>query len=121
MEYYSFFPRKSSRLFLILIFVLSVLLMAVSATHKHYNSYACYGLIGEGHPFDFLCDYSDGAILLLGPAPESTGKIDWFDPPYLSAQGFIMDLLFYCVIVLMIWFVATYSIYQFRRRMGNRG
>lgn len=123
METYSFVPRKYRRIFLVAVSVLSLSLMAVSVNHKHYNSFACYGLLGEGHPFDFLCDYSDGAIPLAGPAPQSAGVIDLLDVPYFSAQGVIMDFLFYCALILAAWFVVTYSIHKaiYKNREFSKG
>jgi hypothetical protein len=64
MDNYSFFPRRYRRAFQMAVIALSMCLMASSVNHVHYNSFAGYGLVGEGHPVDFLCDYSDGAIHL---------------------------------------------------------
>jgi hypothetical protein len=121
MENYSFFPQRyRRRTFLTAVVVSSIFLMFVSVNHLHYkDQFSCYGLAGAGHPVDFLCDYSDGARPFVGSSPNSVGKIDFADVPYISLQGVYVDLLFYCIFLLTIWFILTYSIHLARRKNRN--
>ena len=91
-----------------LISLLSILLaigaMAVS-TNYHYPQHAyCRGMLGAGFPALFICDDWGG-----GSPTGSWGKIDFVDVVNggIRPGGFLVDFLFYTLLVLIIWFVAS--------------
>ena len=116
MEAYSFSPRgKYARLFNVAVFGLAIGLMFLNARGpRHKDSFACLGLLGTGFPASLLCDYSDGGAPVFD-ADSSYEQIDEVDFPYLSPQGFIVDLLFFVTAILVVWFLITYGIHLARR------
>jgi len=84
-------------------------------THLRKDSFACLGLLGAGFPASMVCDYSDGGAPIFD-SDTSDGRIDRIDFPYLSPQGVTVDLLFYSALILLAWFLVTYSIHLVRRK-----
>ena len=82
--------------------VLAVLVMlAVSTSYQNFSDdFACDGGLGVGFPVSFLCDYGTG-----GSPISSWGKVDLADFPYLSAEGVMVDALFYGAILWVGWLV----------------
>jgi len=116
METYSFFPPGKARLFSVIVLILAIGLMFLNnGAELRNDSFACLGLLGTGFPESFLCDYSNGEAPLFDSAT-SDGQIDKVDFPYLSPQGVIIDTLFYAALILLAWFLVTYSIHLVRRR-----
>jgi len=117
METYSFFPRgKYRRLFGGAVLILAIGLMFLNGrTRLRKDSFACLGLLGAGFPASMVCDYSDGGAPIFD-SDESDGRIDKVDFPYLSPQGVIVDLLFYSALILLAWFIVTYSVHLVRQK-----
>ena len=88
----------------ILSIILAISAMAVS-TNYHYSQHtACRGMLGAGFPFLFICDNWGG-----GSPTGSWGKIDLVDIVNggIQPEGFLVDFLFYILLILILWFIAS--------------
>jgi len=118
METYSFFPRAySRRIFLVASTALAIGLMSLSARGNQRNdAFSCYGLLGNGYPSAFLCDYSDGGNPIIASPENSVEQIDETDFPYFSLQGVFVDIVFYELLILLVWFAVTYPLHLVQRK-----
>ena len=91
-----------------LISLLSILLaigaMAMSANYHYPQAASCRGMLGAGFPALFICDDWGG-----GSPTGSWGKIDFVDVLNggIRPAGFVVDFLFYMLLILIIWFVVS--------------
>ena len=84
--------------------VLAISALAVS-TNYHYPQHAsCRGMLGAGFPLLFICDDWGG-----GSPTGSWEKIDFVDVVNggIRPGGFLVDLLFYILLIVMIGFAAS--------------
>jgi len=115
MASYSFIPRgvRVQAFGVIILLLAASLMVASSRGELHPDIFSCLGLPGTGYPVAFLCDYSAGDSPIF-QSPESAGRLDKADLPYLSPEGVMIDLIFYSALLLATWFVLSYGIHILR-------
>lgn len=88
----------------LLIIVLAASAMAVSTNFHYPQHISCRGMLGAGFPLLFICDDWGG-----GSPTSSWGRIDLVDVVNggIRPGGFFIDLLFYTLLILIIWSVAS--------------
>ena len=89
--------------------VLAICAMAISATYHYPQHASCHGMLGAGFPVLFICDKWGG-----GSPTGSWGKIDFVDVVNggIRPGGFLVDFLFYILLILIIWFVASSFVHK---------
>ena len=109
------FPNASRGCFLSLVSVfLALCLLWLSASYSYPKHPLCRGGLGAGFPLLFICDAG------LGGSPISSwGKITFVDIPNggIRPGGFLLDFLFYFVLVWILGFAAARI---FRRGIHRR-
>ncbi len=92
--------------------LLAVLLTIRSINDQRLQDPACQGLAGAGFPLTFICDS-------LGSSPtESWGKIDEADILFPNLF-FLVDVLFYIVLLWLPWILVVGIIHRVRRLRGS--
>jgi hypothetical protein len=88
----------------LIIILLAIFAMAISTNYQYPESRLCGGMLGAGYPVLFICDHWGG-----GSPTNSWGKITFIDVPNggIRPTGFLIDFLFYSVLVWFIWFSGT--------------
>jgi len=78
--------------------------MAFSANYQYPEHPSCRGMLGAGFPVLFICDDWGG-----GSPTGSWEKIDFVDVLNggIRPAGFLVDLLFYIVLIWIVWFIAA--------------
>ncbi len=113
MEQHRFSPsRRWVWLFGIGSVVLAGLLTVWSVNDQRPQDPVCQGLAGAGFPLTFICDR-------LGSSPtESWGKIDEADILFPNLF-FLVDVLFYIVLLWLPWILVVAIIHRVRRRRDS--
>lgn len=105
-----FFRQGSRGCFISLLsIILALSAMAVSANYHHPQHPSCRGMLGAGFPVLFICDDWGG-----GSPTSSWEKIDFVDVVNggIRPGGFLVDFLFYILLTLIIWFIASRFLYK---------
>ncbi len=105
MKENQFFRQGSRGCFISLAGVLFAIgAMAVSAQYQYPESPSCRGMLGAGFPALFICDDWGG-----GSPTGSWEKIDFVDVLNggIRPQGFLIDFLFYIVLIWIVWLLAS--------------
>ena len=99
------FPNAFRGCFISLVSVfLALCLVWLSANYEYPEHPLCIGALGAGFPLLFICDAG------LGGSPISSwGKITFVDIPNggIRPGGFLLDFLFYLVLVWIVLFTAA--------------
>ena len=89
--------------------LLAIWAVALSANRQYPEQAGCGGTLGAGFPVLFICDDWGG-----GSPTGSWEKIDFVD--YLNGGirpgGFLVDFLFYAVLIWIVWFTVSSIIYK---------
>lgn len=105
MKEHQFFRQGSRGCFISLVIILlAICAMAISANYQYPKHPSCRGMLGAGFPVLFICDDWGG-----GSPTGSWGKIDFVDVLNggIRPEGFLIDFLFYTVLIWIAWFIAT--------------
>ena len=105
MKENQFFRHRSRGCFFSLVSVLlTIFVMAISANYQYPEHPSCGGMLGAGFPVLFICDDWGG-----GSPTSSWEKIDYVDVLNggIRPEGFLIDFLFYTVLIWIAWFIAS--------------
>ena len=93
----------------LLIILLAICAMAISANYHYPQHASCHGMLGAGFPVLFICDDWGG-----GSPTGSWNKIDFVDVVNggIRPAGFLVDFLFYVLLILIIWFAASSFVHK---------
>ncbi len=109
MKEHRFFPSGyHGCIFAPVSLVLAVCLMISSVIYQRHSDPFCYGRLDAGFPASFICDATGESPL------SSVGIIDSADMLNIG-PGFIVDILFYTVLLWITW-IGLYGIWQLLRR-----
>ena len=104
MKENQFFRQGSRGCFISLVSILlAICAMAISANYQYPEHPSCGGMLGAGFPVLFICDDWGG-----GSPTGSWEKIDFVDVLNggIRPAGFLVDFLFYTVLIWIAWFIA---------------
>ena len=89
--------------------LLAILAVSVSARYIYPENPSCRNMLGAGFPVMFICDNWGG-----GSPTGSWGKIDFVDVLNggIIPSGFLVDLLFYFILIGLIWFIVSRIIHR---------
>jgi hypothetical protein len=89
--------------------VLAISAMAISTNYQYARYASCGGMLGAGFPVLLVCDDWGG-----GSPTGSWGKIDFVDVINggIRPGGFLVDFLFYLLLILIVWFVASSALHE---------
>ena len=89
--------------------ILAISAMTVSEIYHYPQHPSCHGMLGAGFPVLFICDDWGG-----GSPTGSWNKIDFVDVMNggIRPGGFFVDFLFYILLFLIIWFVASSFVHK---------
>lgn len=91
------------------IILLAISTLWISTSYMYPEHRSCGGMLGAGYPVLFICD--DWA----GSSPtNSWGRITFVDIPNggIRPTGFLIDFLFYLILIWMVWFVIVGLLYK---------
>jgi len=84
--------------------LLAIGAMAISANYQYPKHPSCGKMLGAGFPTLFICDDWGGSS-----PTGSWNKIDFVDVLNggIRPEGFLVDFLFYTVLIWIVWFIAS--------------
>ena len=93
----------------VVIVLLAICALGLSTGHVYPEHRLCGGMLGAGYPALFICDDWGG-----GSPSSSWGKITLIDIPNggIRPTGFLVDFLFYLLLIWFIWFVTAGFVYK---------